>query len=83
MGDLKIEIEAFPGAEISRVCRSVIALADKLGITVMCPFNGVRLMACPGDSAERLESDWRKKMKSDDGYNLARGHPPHPLPERS
>ena len=75
MGDLKIEMKPSP-AQKSASVPDVIALADKLGITVMCPFNGVRLMACPGDSAERLESDWRKKMKSDDGYNLARGHPP-------
>lgn len=74
---LNVEISA--GTDINEAARDAIELADRVGVTVMFGFNGVRCMACPGDNAARLAQAWNKAF--DNGHMIARGRPEPPKGE--
>lgn len=55
---LHINVKFFGGTDISIGSRELIALANKLGCTVMADFNGVSLMGSPGDDPLSLENKY-------------------------
>lgn len=71
---LKLRVEAMAGDAIEVTCREAIALASDLNVTVMCPFNGVELMACPGDDPEKLKMEFHRLLGHDSTVRIARGH---------
>jgi hypothetical protein len=73
MANLSLEVECFGGSTIDECCEEAMKLANRLEITVMFQFNEVKCMACPGDDAKRLASDYYSELKSKRPYKLARG----------
>lgn len=73
MSNFYLHIEAVPGTEIANCAAEAIGLANRLQLTVMFDFNGVKCMACPGDNPGKLENEFFKKLNSDRPYKLARG----------
>jgi hypothetical protein len=70
---LMLRVEAMAGDAIEVTCRELIALASDLNVTVMCPFNGVELMACPGDDPEKLKSEFHRLLDHRPAMQIARG----------
>ena len=69
---LELKFSAFGGDTIEDTCRELCRLATSLDVVATCDFNGVKLMACAGDSAASLEDEWRRELASDVPYKIAR-----------
>ena len=73
---LHLRIEAFPGASIEDVAYELCRVATQLGVTCTLVFNGLELMAVPGDDANRLLSAFNETSKQNAGkHNIVRGGP--------
>jgi len=73
---LKVNVEFFLGTSISTGSKELIALANKLGCTVMADFNGVALMGCPGDDPLSLENKYHFELNGEKSYKLTRAERP-------
>ena len=73
---LHVNVEFFAGTDISTGSSELIALANKLGCTVMADFNGVSLMGCPGDDPLSLENKYHFELNGKKSYKLARADRP-------
>ncbi len=61
MSSLKIDIGVYGGANIpDEVIPEMVALAERLQISVWADLNGVRTLAQPGDSSIQLAIQWRE-----------------------
>lgn len=77
MSVFSLEVEPFGGCSISEACHEAVRLADRLGITIIFNFNGVRCMACSGDCPKLLVMAWDAELKKPAGkfIKIARGGP--------
>ena len=72
---LKLTLEAFAGSDIKQVCEEMSNLAEKIDCIVEVDFNGVKLWAKSGGSAERLMVEYRTCLKGDsyiDNHSIAK-----------
>jgi hypothetical protein len=73
MSNFSLTLEPFGGATIINCANEAVSLANHLQLTIMFNFNEVNCMACPGDDAKRLASDYYSELRSKKPYKLARG----------
>lgn len=74
MSNFYLHLETQPGCDIRDCSAEAIDLANRLQITVMFDFNGVKCMACPGDNPSRLANEAFRLINTTTGeYKLARG----------
>ena len=57
----RLKLPSLPGAEISRVCRALLRWPTSWVLLSCVHSTASGSWPARGDSAERLESDWRKK----------------------
>lgn len=69
--DIYIDVKAYGGADIANVCRDMVDLANRLGITVWASLNGVRTLARPGDDPTALFRQWDRASSSSRPYKYA------------
>jgi hypothetical protein len=55
-----MELETFAGNHISEVCKRAVALATSEDVTF--EFNGIEVVARPGESAEQIEARWHTDL---------------------
>ncbi len=74
MSNFFLNLEAKAGSVVSNCASEAIDIANRLQITVMFDFNGVKCMACPGDNPTRLANEALRLMRDGEpAYKLARG----------
>jgi hypothetical protein len=73
MSNFSLTLEPFGGATIINCANEAVSLANHLQLTIMFNFNEVNCMACPGDDANSLASEYFKELKKEGGYKFARG----------
>lgn len=56
MSNFYLHLEAKPGSDIDNCASEAIDIANRLHVTVMFEFNGVKCMACRGDNPKSLAS---------------------------
>jgi hypothetical protein len=54
MSNFILRIEALGGSDIKSCAEDAVNIANKLNVVVGFDFNGVKCLACPGDSAKQL-----------------------------
>lgn len=59
---LHITVEAYAGGLIPDLIRQQCELADRIGIDVHAKWNGVKVMASPGDDPVALAIAWEKQL---------------------
>lgn len=75
MSNFYLHLEAKPGSDIDNCASEAIDLANRLHVTVMFEFNGVKCMACRGDNPKSLASEAFRLINTTTGeYKLARGY---------
>jgi len=62
MSDLHIEVSGYAGASIPDLIRHQCALAARLEIDVHAKWNGVTVIASPGDDAGALCKAWDEQL---------------------
>lgn len=70
-----IDITPYAGSHLNDVAEEMGALADRLGINVTASFNGVRLLARPGENAMAIPPNYDKAMKAKGEYKHASSEP--------
>ena len=75
-----LKLEASGGSAIETCADEAIDIAEKIGVTVLFDFNGIKCMACKGDSGEELAKETLRLIKKapKGGYAfkpIARGGP--------
>lgn len=68
---LDVQVKAYGGSNIPEVIKQMVALADRIGITVWAELNDVRTLARPGDDAERIWRAWEEASGSKMPYKMA------------
>lgn len=71
-GNLKLELTAYGGAHIKRVCEDAVELAAKLGIDVWFEFNGVHVLARPDDHPLMVEKAWDEALSNHSSHAATR-----------
>jgi hypothetical protein len=75
MSSIWLTVEFSPGSDIADACRDAVALANKTGVAIHGKFNGVLLMAAPGDRADDLCKSWHQQMDDKRStYKIATAH---------
>lgn len=69
--DVYLDVKVYGGADIAKVCRDMIELADRLGITIWADLNGIRTLARPGDDPAALWKAWQEAGQSKNAYPRA------------
>lgn len=62
---LSIRAEALAGDSTDETARGMLALAERLGVIVVVPFNGVNLHAYPGGDPRKLVSAYLKVLRAE------------------
>lgn len=77
---LYIDVQVYGGSNIPKdVIPEMVALADRLQISVWASLNGVRTLARPGDDAAALAEAWeRESDKPESGHRIASVRPSTP-----
>ena len=68
-----LRVELLAGSDIEDACKEIIALADRIQVIAIAKFNGVELMAVPGDDAQIMVQEWHKLMDKEGPHRIARG----------
>lgn len=66
---IKAEFDA--GENIDAACRDICTLATRIGFGVEADFNGVRLVAKPNSSPDKLRSEWHQALRSESKVKMA------------
>lgn len=72
---LFLDVEVSGGTSIEEAAQDAIDLANRIDITVLFRFNGVRCMACPGDDPRLLVDRWSRLLVNSQTLGIARGQP--------
>lgn len=70
-------VEFYGGTDIRDAAREIVRLAGILSIAIHADFNGVLLMACPGDLTDGLVEAYHQEVKRGGQYPIARAAKPH------
>lgn len=76
MSNFMLKLEPFVGSDIKGCAEEAIRLANMLGVTVVYDFNGITVMACPGDDACKTVKKYEKSMPSgkESIFQIITGH---------
>ncbi len=66
-----IQVKFSCGDSIEEAARDMCALADRLGFGVDAKFNGVPLMAKPGEEPASIVADYKKELRRDGTGKIA------------
>lgn len=69
--DVYLDVKVYGGSDIAKVCRDMVALADRMGITIWADLNDVRTLARPGDDGHALWLAWQEAARSKVAYKRA------------
>jgi hypothetical protein len=70
---INLTLIADPGSTIDDTSKEMVRVANFLNITTDLSFNGVVLIACPGDNPASLVKAYERELASKSNYKLARG----------
>ena len=71
--NITVKVDLLPGTAIEAAAHELCQLANRIGVFVEAGFNGVTLIAAPGDNPEKLANAWQREMNSDHAFKFARG----------
>lgn len=69
--DIYLDVKVYGGTDISKACRDMVALADRMDITIWAELNGVRVLARPGDDGAALWQAWQDAVQSKASHPMA------------
>ena len=67
MRELWLKVEVMAGTSIDDAAKEMVALANRLAVSIEADFNGVRVLATPDDDPREVASDWRTAFTRKDG----------------
>ena len=65
VGRPSIEVCFLPGETIRSASEKAVMLANELGVIITWKFNGVKCIACPGDSPEKIVEFYFQKLRNE------------------
>jgi hypothetical protein len=68
---MHIQAEFDAGETIDIACRDICTLATRIGFGVEADFSGVRLVAKPNGSPEKLRGEWHQALRSKSKVKIA------------
>lgn len=72
---IHLEVTPYAGSHLNDVAEEMGALADRLAINVTASFNGVRVLARPGENAMAIPPNYDKAMKAKGEHKHASSEP--------